>query len=126
MRGQEFQCNLRDWLSIIAQSAESAVRGRRAGWVVLAQLTEQYACVYTLVIQLYLTLQLCNLMDSSPPGSSAPGILQARILGWVAIPFSRRPFQPRDGTHDSCIAGIFFTIGFTREAIYILSGGKGW
>ena len=32
---------------------------------------------------------LCNPMDSSPPGSSVHGILQARILEWVAIPFSR-------------------------------------
>ena len=32
---------------------------------------------------------LCDPMDCSPPGSSVHGILQARILGWVAIPFSR-------------------------------------
>ena len=32
---------------------------------------------------------LCNAMDRSPPGSSVHGILQARILEWVAIPFSR-------------------------------------
>ena len=35
-------------------------------------------------------------MDCSPPGSSVPGILQARILEWVAIPFSRGSSQPRD------------------------------
>ena len=33
-------------------------------------------------------LSLCNPVDSSPPGSSVPGILQARILEWVAISFS--------------------------------------
>ena len=32
---------------------------------------------------------LCNPIDGSPPGSSVPGILQARILEWVAISFSR-------------------------------------
>ena len=32
---------------------------------------------------------LCNAMDCSPPGSSVFGILEARILEWVAIPFSR-------------------------------------
>jgi len=32
---------------------------------------------------------LCNPMDCSPPGFSVPGILQARILEWIAIPFSR-------------------------------------
>jgi len=37
------------------------------------------------------------------------GILQARILEWVAIPFSRGSSQPRDGRQVSCIAGGFFT-----------------
>ena len=37
------------------------------------------------------------------------GILQARILEWVAIPFSRRSSQPRDQTWVSCTAGGFFT-----------------
>ena len=39
---------------------------------------------------------VCNLMGCSPPGSSVQGILQARILEWVAIPFSRISSQPRD------------------------------
>ena len=39
---------------------------------------------------------LCDLIDASPPGSLVPGILQARTLEWVAIPFSRESFQPRD------------------------------
>ena len=56
-------------------------------------------------------------MDCSPPGSS-PGILQARILEWDAIPFSRRSSQSRDRTWVSCIAGRFFTIWATREATY--------
>ena len=47
--------------------------------------------------------------DCSPPGSSAHGILQARILGWVAISFSRGFSRHRDRTHVSCIAGRFFT-----------------
>ena len=41
-------------------------------------------------------LTLCDPMDCSPPGSSVLGILQARILEWVAIPFSRGSSQPRD------------------------------
>ena len=45
------------------------------------------------------------------------GILQARILEWVAIPFSRRSSQPRDRTQVSCIAGTFFTSWVTSEAI---------
>ena len=38
----------------------------------------------------------CDPMDSSPPGSSVCGILQARILDWVAIPFFKGSSQPRD------------------------------
>ena len=53
---------------------------------------------------------LCDLTDYSPPGSSVHGILQARILEWVAIPFSRVSSPPRDQTQVSCIAGMFFTI----------------
>ena len=45
------------------------------------------------------------------------GILQARVLEWVDIPFSRRSSQPRDQTQVSCIAGGFFTIWATREAL---------
>ena len=41
---------------------------------------------------------LCKSMDYSLPGSSVHGILQARILEWVAIPFSRDSSPPRDGT----------------------------
>ena len=49
-------------------------------------------------------------MDYSLPGSSDHGILQARILQWVAIPSSRGSSQPRDQTQVSCTAGRFFTI----------------
>ena len=50
--------------------------------------------VFVLVAQLCLTL--CDLTDYSPPGSSVHGILQARILEWVAFPFSRGSSQHRD------------------------------
>ena len=53
---------------------------------------------------------LCDPMDCSPPGSSVHGILQARILEWIAIPFSRGSFQLRDHIQVSHIAGGFFTI----------------
>ena len=53
---------------------------------------------------------LCNPMDGSLPGPSVHGILQARILEWGAIPFSRVSSSPRDQTPVSCIAGRIFTI----------------
>ena len=55
-------------------------------------------------------------MDHSWPSSS--GILQARILERVAILFFRGFFQPGDQTWVSCIAGRFFTIWATKEALY--------
>ena len=51
-----------------------------------------------------LCLTLCD-----PMHYTVPGILQARILEWVAFPFSRGSSQPRDGTQVSHIAGGFFT-----------------
>ena len=61
-------------------------------------------------------LTFSDAMDCSPPGSSVYGILQARALEWVAIPFSGGSSQPRDQTGVSCITGGFFTIWATREA----------
>ena len=52
-------------------------------------------------------------MDCSLPGSSVHGILHARILEWVTIPFSRRSSQPGDQTQVSCISGRFFTVWAT-------------
>ena len=62
---------------------------------------------------------LCNPMYCSLPGSSVHGILQAGILDWIAIPFSRGSPQPRSQTRVSCIAGRFFTVCATREALKI-------
>ena len=49
-------------------------------------------------------LTLCNAMDCSPPGSSVHGILQARILEWVAMPSSRGSSQPWDRTCTSYVS----------------------
>ena len=57
-------------------------------------------------------LTLCNPIDYSPPGSSVHGILQVRILEWVAMLSSRESFWARDWTHISCVscrADEFFT-----------------
>ena len=53
-------------------------------------------------------------MDCSLPGSSVHGILQARILEWGAIPFSRGPSWTRDQTQVSHIAGRLFTVWATH------------
>ena len=56
-------------------------------------------------------------VEYSLPGSSLHGILQARILEWVAISFSRGSSQPRDWTQVSRIAGRRFNLWGTREAL---------
>ena len=58
---------------------------------------------------------LCEPMDCSPPGSSVLEILQARILEWVAIPFSRGSSWPRDPNHVSWVSCI------SRRILYRLS-----
>ena len=58
--------------------------------------------------------QLCPTV-CDPVDCTGHGILQARILQWVAFPFSRESSQPRDQTQVSCIEGRFFTSWATRE-----------
>ena len=74
---------------------------------------------------------LCDPMDHGRPVSSVKGILQARILEWVAVSSSRGSSWPRDLTRVSGIAGRFFTVWATREALnvpniskYFLKGQK--
>ena len=52
----------------------------------------------------------CNPIDCNPPGSSVHGILQGRILEWIAVLFSKGSSQLRDQTQVSCIAGRSFTV----------------
>ena len=82
-------------------------------------------CVCAKSLQLCLTL--CDLVDRGPPGSSVHGILQARILEWVAMRSSR-------GSSDSgiehpsvmspALAGRFFTTSTTWEALFSLKRGR--
>ena len=70
----------------------------------------------------------CNLMDSSPPGSSVQGILQTRVLQWISMTSSRGSSRARDPTCISCvscIAGRFFTCwaicSFQFSSVQLLS-----
>ena len=62
------------------------------------------------VLAAQLCLILCDPVGCSPPGYPVHGILQARILKWVAMPSSRGSSQTRDRTQVSRTAGGFFTI----------------
>ena len=75
---------------------------------------KQMSQVKVLAAQLCPTL--CDPVYCNPPGSFIHGILQARILEWVAIPFLRGSSWPRDWTWVSWIAGGFFTFRATAAA----------
>ena len=84
----------------------------------------------TIQIKKMLIAQLCptpcDPMDCGPPGSSVHGTLQAGVLEWVTIPFSRGSSQPRDRTHLSALAGWEARIHHT-SCLNILRGGiKDW
>ena len=57
-------------------------------------------------------------MDYGLPGSSVDGILQARMLEWVAIPFSRGSSRPRNRTWISCIAGRLYSLSHRETLCY--------
>ena len=89
--------------------------GVPSGWTTLARgegREERISSVqFSSVAQSCLTL--CDPMDSSLSGSSLHGILQARVLEWVAISFSRGSSRPRDRTRVSCIPGRCFNLWAT-------------
>ena len=101
-------------------------RGRKRGkkeerlWLILAlsawQITEIFS-IWWWWFSHQIVSDSWNAMDCSLPDSFVHGILQARILEWVAISFSRGSSQPRDRSQVSCIAGRFFTNWATREAL---------
>ena len=76
--------------------------------------------------------QLCLTLfyPCSPPGSSARGILQARILEWVAISYCRASSQPRDRTHVSCIScigrGIHYYCATWEIIVFSIKGRTCW
>ena len=100
----------------IAKYVKDKTLGRKLNLWTIFSVNNYFMCVTW--VQLCPTL--CDPMDCSPPGSSDPGIFQARILEWVAISYSRVSSWPRDQTCMtcvSCIAGKFFTHWATQEEL---------
>ena len=88
----------------------------QSSWISWEIKTIQYIIIlyyYKYCVCAQLCPTLCNPMDCSPPGSFVHGILQARILEWVAISCSRGSSPLRDRTRVSCIVGRRFTIWAT-------------
>ena len=75
-----------------------------------------YECVESEVLVTQSCLTLCDPWTWACQTPLVCGIFQARILEWVAIPFSRGYSQPRDWTWVSCIAGRLFIVWVTRKA----------
>ena len=87
-------------------------------WQMIYDSTSSNHLLIVLCLVTHLCLTLCDPMDCSLPSSSVHGILQARILEWVAMPSSKGYSQPRDWTQLFRIAGSFFTIWVTMETLY--------
>ena len=88
----------------------------RHDWVIELNWTNKCVCVCVCVLVAQSCLTLYDPMDCSRPCSCIHGILQARRVEWVVIPFSRGSSHSKDQTWVSCIAGGFFIIWATREA----------
>ena len=92
-----------------------------ASWVCNGLITPSGVVCYTAMAQKKVKVKscptICDPMNCSPPGSSIHGTVQARILEWVAISFSRGSSWPRDRTLVSRIGGRCFNLWATREAI---------
>ena len=106
---------------VIVEAKREARGGRFCCGQRLMSSARWWACVCVCVCVCgapsYLTL--CNSMDCTPPGFSVHGILQARILEWVPIPFSRGSSRPRDRIQVSWLAGEFFTTEPPRKPCWV-------
>ena len=110
------------WINLhFGQQSEFSRHSSNNCWMTVNGITFWGGGVKMLVAQS--CLSLCDSRGCSPPGSSVCGILQAKILEWVAISFSRGSSRSWDRTQVLCIAGRFFTVWATREAC--LAGGRG-
>ena len=101
----------------VTEHARTHAQGLQTPWVFLLHTKVKKSIrlkVKVLATQSCSTL--CDPMDCSPPGFSVHGILQARILQWIAFSFSRGSSPPSNHTPVSSTADKFFTIWATREA----------
>ena len=94
-------CYAGEWAVELKSGYLPASQSRRES----VQRTHLHANTHVCAKSPQLCYTLCNPVDCNAPGSLVHGILQARILEWVAFSSSRGSSQPRDRTHVSCIGG---------------------
>ena len=102
-------------------------KGQRSQAGYLRATTETHHVCVCVCVCSQLCPTLWDPMDCSPPGYSARGIFQVRILEWFAISYSRRSSQQRDQTHISCVSCIgkegslpLEPLGKTKYIYYII------
>ena len=102
------------------------VEGQRLNTYTFSSLSARRQLLICLFLSLVTKscLTVCDPVDCRPPGFSVLGVLQARILEWVAISFSRSSSQPRDWNCISCLAGEFLSTEPPRKSINPLKGYK--
>ena len=91
------------WISRVAHLPDFSSPHAPSGVCLIAALKMDEVALSVRAKLLQSCLTLWDPMDCSLPGSSAHGVLQARILEWVAMPSSRGSSQPRNPTHISCL-----------------------
>ena len=116
-----FQTRILEWVAISFSRGSSQPRdwtqvSHTVGRLFTVWATREVQCMCTCMLNRFSCVRLCDPMDCSLLGSSIHGILQARILEWVAMPSSRGPSWPRDQTCVSCIDRWFLYHWATGEA----------
>ena len=104
-----------NWKEAVSQNKPKLVTIYTCHFIVVTMST-----YYTMFMSEWLKVDWSCLTLWDPMDYTVHGILQARILEWVTIPFSRGYSQPRDWTLVSCIAGGFSTSQATREALMFI------
>ena len=104
----------RDWTQLPALQADS-LPTELWGKPSLVRQSSGIHCVCMRAKSLQHCLTLCDAMDSSPPGLSVHGILQAKTMEWVVLPYSRGSSWSRDWTQVSCIVGGFLIEQATKS-----------
>ena len=121
-----FQARILGWVAISYSRGSSQARNKNhvscvsciGRWILYHWATWEAVWTYRWWLSHWVMSDSCDPMDCSLPGSSVHGILQSKMLEWVAISFSRGSSWPRNWTQVFCNAGRFFTNWATKEALW--------